>query len=226
MVTLSGVSKTYSGTAKVLDQINLDLRKGDFIYVVGGSGAGKSSLLRMLATEEAPSEGSVSLFGYSLSSVTPTTLKAIRRTLGYVPQDIKLISDLSVFDNIALSISLAGRRGLAPDVRDQIMELLEKMGLTAQSDTAASKLSGGEAQRVAIARALIRKPELIIADEPTGAQDKDYTWLIMDLFLKANLQGSTVVIATHDREIVRRVRKRCALLKGGRMMLEEGVSIY
>jgi len=226
MVTLSGVSKTYSGTAKVLDQINLDLRKGDFIYVVGGSGAGKSSLLRMLATEEAPSEGSVSLFGYSLSSVTPTTLKAIRRTLGYVPQDIKLISDLSVFDNVALSISLAGRRGLAPDVRDQIMELLEKMGLTAQSDTAASKLSGGEAQRVAIARALIRKPELIIADEPTGAQDKDYTWLIMDLFLKANLQGSTVVIATHDREIVRRVRKRCALLKGGRMMLEEGVSIY
>jgi cell division transport system ATP-binding protein len=209
-----------------LDQIHLDLRKGDFLYVVGGSGAGKSSLLRILATEEAPSSGSVSLFGYHLSSVTPNTLKAIRRTLGYIPQDVRLISDLSVFDNVALSISLAGRRGLASGYRDSIMELLDLLGLAALADTAASKLSGGEAQRVAIARALARKPELIIADEPTGAQDKDYTWLLMDLFLKANIQGSTVVVATHDREIVRRVRKRCALLKGGRMMLEEGVSIY
>jgi cell division transport system ATP-binding protein len=226
MVTLTGVSKTYSSSVKILDEINLDLRKGDFMYVVGGSGAGKSSLLRLLATEEAPTSGSVSLFGYNLSTVTPTTLKAIRRTLGYVPQDVKLISDLSVFDNVALSVSLAGRRGLAAEARETIHELLEKLGLASFANTAASRLSGGEAQRVAVARALARKPELIIADEPTGAQDKDYTWLLMDLFLKANIQGSAVVVATHDREIVRRVRKRCAHLKGGRMMLEEGVSIY
>src|SRR5690348_2887085 len=112
MVSLSGVTKSYPNQAKVLDQINLELRKGDFLYVVGGSGAGKSSLLRLLATEEAPTTGTVSLFGYSLSSAAPTTLQAIRRSLGYVPQNIRLIPDLSVYDNVALSLSLAGQRSM------------------------------------------------------------------------------------------------------------------
>lgn len=226
MVTLTGVSKFYFNQAKVLDQINLELKKGDFLYVVGGSGAGKSSLLRILATEETPSSGQISLFGYNLSSVSPSTLRAIRRSLGYIPQNVRLISDLSVFDNIALSLSLAGQRAISAQSRAKVSELLERMGLQDKRDKPASMLSGGEAQRVAFARALVRSPELIIADEPTGAQDRDFTWALMDLFLRANLGGAAVVVATHDREIVRRVRKRSAILRGGQMVLEDQLCTY
>lgn len=226
MVVLSGVSKSYVGQTRVLDQVNLELKKGDFLYVVGGSGAGKSSLLRLLATEEEPSMGVLSLFGYNLSAVSPSTLRAIRQSLGYVPQDIRLIPDLTVYDNIALSLSLAGRRVLSAQAKAKISELLSRLGLESKRDKMASTLSGGEAQRVAVARALVRSPELIIADEPTGSQDRDYTWSLMDLFLKANVAGATVVLATHDREIVRRVRKKCAVLRGGNIALEEAMCIY
>lgn len=226
MVQLTGVSKLYFGQSRVLDHINLDLKKGDFIYVVGGSGAGKSSLLRLLATEEAASSGNLSLFGYNMSSVSPTALRAIRQTIGYIPQNVRLISDLTVFDNVALSLSLAGKHSLSADSRAKVNELLDRLGLSSKKDKPASALSGGEAQRVAIARALVRSPELIVADEPTGAQDKEFTWTVMDLFLRANLAGSTVVLATHDREIVRRVRKRCAVLKAGRLAVEEAMCIY
>lgn len=226
MVHLSGVSKGYRGQPKVLDQVSLDLKKGDFLYVIGGSGAGKSSLLRIMASEEPPTGGRLSLFGYDMATVTPSALRAIRQCLGYVPQSFRLIPDLSVYDNVALSLTLAGHRGLGAEARGKVNELLEKLGLIQKRDQLAQALSGGEAQRVAVARALVRSPELIIADEPTGAQDKDFTWSMMDLFLKANLGGATVVIATHDREIVKRVRKRCAILRGGRMQLEEALCTY
>jgi cell division transport system ATP-binding protein len=226
MVVLSGISKTYFGHTRILDHVNLELKKGEFLYVVGGSGAGKSSLLRLLATEESPSIGTVSLFGYNIATASPSVLRAIRRSLGYVPQDVKLIPDLSVFDNVALSLSLAGHRVLSAPSKAKISELLNHLGLEAKRDKLASTLSGGEAQRVAVARALVRSPELVIADEPTGAQDRDYTWSLMELFLKANKSGATVVIATHDREIVRRVRKKCAVLKAGNMAVEEALCIY
>jgi cell division transport system ATP-binding protein len=226
MVSLSGVTKDYQGQSKVLDQIHLELKKGDFMYVVGGTGAGKSSLLRLLATEELASHGKVSLFGYDVARAAPSTLRAIRQSLGYVPQNVRLIPDLSVLDNVALSVNLAGRRVLPAAGRARINELLERLGLAEKRDKPVQALSGGEAQRVAVARALARSPELIIADEPTGAQDRDFTWSLMDLLLKANLSGSTVVVATHDREIVRRVRKRCALLKNGRIHIEEAAACF
>lgn len=226
MVILSGVSKWYSNQSKILDHVNLELKKGDFLYVVGGSGAGKSSLLRIISTEEAPTMGTISLFGYSIPNTSASTLRAIRRSIGFVPQTIKLIPDLTVFDNIAISLSLAGQRVLSAQSKAKISELLNRLGLESKRDKLASSLSGGEAQRVAVARALVRSPELIIADEPTGAQDRDFTWSLMDLFLKANTTGSTIVLATHDREIVRRVRKKCALLKGGHIALEEALCIY
>lgn len=225
MVHLAGVTKHYDGQSRVLEQVNLELKKGEFIYVVGGSGAGKTTLLRLLATEEAPSQGSVSLFGYSLNSVSASTLRNIRRALGYVPQNVRLIGDLSVFDNVAMSLALSGRKAVASDQRSKINHVLERLGLASKKEVLASALSGGESQRVAVARALVRSPELIIADEPTGAQDNEYTWSMMDLFQRANLGGSTVVVATHDREIVNRVRKRCAVLRGGNVQFEGAAAL-
>lgn len=221
MVSLTQLSKSYFGQARVLDQVHLEMKRGDFLYLVGGSGAGKSSLLRILATEEAPTEGQISLFGYSLATASPATLRAIRQAIGYIPQDVRLIPDLSVMDNVALSLSLAGRRGMSREARTRIGECLDRLGLIAKRDKLAGTLSGGEAQRVALARALVRGPELILADEPTGAQDRDHTWVMMDLILRANLGGATAIVATHDREIVRRVRKRCGTLRAGRIDFEE-----
>jgi cell division transport system ATP-binding protein len=172
MVHLKNVTKWYQNQVRVLEQINLELKKGDFIYVVGGSGAGKTSLLRILATEEAPSTGSISLFGYDLATVSPSTLRAIRQSLGYVPQNVRLIPDLTVFDNVALSLSLAGHRAIRGEAKARIQEVLDRLHLAHKRDKLAATLSGGESQRVAIARALVRQPQLIIGDEPTGAQDK------------------------------------------------------
>jgi cell division transport system ATP-binding protein len=221
MVLMSAVSKSYAGGNRVLNRLNLELKKGDFLYVVGGSGAGKSSLLRLLATEEAVSSGSLSLFGYDTNQVSPATLRTIRQVLGYIPQEVRLIPDMSVYDNIALALMTAGRKSHGIDSRTRIDDLLVRLGLIQKRNKPAWSLSGGESQRVAVARALVRQPELIIADEPTGAQDRDYTWMLMDLFLRANSQGTTVVVATHDREIVKRVRKRCAVLKEGSIEMEE-----
>lgn len=223
MVDLTSVSKIYFGHSRVLDHVNLKLKKGEFLYVIGGSGAGKSSLLRILATEEPATAGQISLFGYDLSRVSPSTLRSIRRVLGYIPQGLHLISDLTVLENVALSLALSGNRALNADAKKKIMDLLERLKIAEQRDKKVNTLSGGEAQRVAVARALARSPELIIADEPTGAQDKDTTWAMMDLFLRANVMGATVVVATHDREIVRRVRKRCAVLRGGHVVLEDSL---
>jgi cell division transport system ATP-binding protein len=220
MVHLNRVSKAYFGQPKIFNQIQLQLDKGSFLFVVGGSGAGKSSLLRMIASEERPTDGAVSLFGYDLNRSSSGTLQGIRRALGYVPQDVRLVADLSVFDNVALAVSVGGRRRLNAEARLRIQELLDCLGLKHKAKKPACELSGGEAQRVAIARAIAREPELIIADEPTGAQDQNFTWVIMDLFLKANAKGTTIVVATHDREIVRRVRKPCAVLKQGQLQLE------
>jgi ABC-type ATPase involved in cell division len=156
----------------------------------------------------------------------PTTLCAIRRSIGYIPQNIRLFPDLSVFDNVLLSLSLVGPRSASEEAAQKVHDLLGRLDLSSKTNQNASSLSGGEAQRVAIARALVRTPELLVADEPTGAQDRDSTWTILDLFLKANRSGTTVVLATHDPEMNRRVRKRCAFLKEGRLNLESVRCIY
>lgn len=224
MLTLQSVSKIYSGQNRVLHAVNFQLKKGEFIYLVGGSGAGKSSLLRILATEEQPTDGAVELFGYRVGDASPSRLRTIRRAIGYIPQDSQLIPDLTVWENVSVALNVLGETGA--DARARMTEVLEKLGLQAKRNHLARSLSGGEAQRVAVARALVRKPELIIADEPTGAQDRDNTWTLMDLFLKANLTGAAVIVATHDREIVRRVRKRCATLRNGQLSFEEALCFY
>jgi cell division transport system ATP-binding protein len=223
MIQLQSLSKGYSERRKVLDQITLELKKGEFLYVLGGTGAGKSTLLRLLATEEETFHGKLTLFGYDLERASGATLQAIRRSIGYVPQNVRLIPDFTVFENVALGVSLAGSRVARAEVRSKIYELLDRLQLMNLRDTLAARLSGGEAQRVAIARALARGPELLIADEPTGAQDFQNTWNVMDLLHRANIAGTTLVLATHDREIVRKLRKRCAILSHGKVMIEEAL---
>lgn len=196
----------------------MDLQQGEFLFVAGGTGAGKSSLLRMLASEESPNQGSVRLFGYDLARVSPSTLRSIRQAIGYIPQNLRLIHDLSVYDNIFLSLKI--RKRSLKNAPSRIDELLNDVGLLSKRESKASTLSGGEAQRVAIARALVRTPDLIVADEPTGAQDKGFGWKLIDLFLKANSQGAGVILATHDNEVISRVQKSCAVLRGGHIRIE------
>ena len=226
MVHLTGISKSYLNSPRVLDQIQLEVGRGEFLYLLGGSGAGKSTLLRILATEEAPTQGMVQLFGYDIAKASASTLSTIRQAIGYVPQDLRLIPDLTVYENVGLSLSFCNKRVVGAAARKQIEDALERTGMIHRKDILAESLSGGEAQRVAVARALVRKPELILADEPTGAQDRDHTWSLMDLFLRANLTGTSVIVATHDREMIRRVRKRSAILNQGKIQFEDQLCIY
>lgn len=221
MIHLKSLTKVYANGKPILDQINLEIKKGEFVYVLGGTGAGKTSLLKLIAGEEEPSRGELSLFDYSIRNSNDSTKQAIRRSIGYIPQKIELLSDFTVFENIALGISYGGSRLLRVDTKQKIIELLDKLQLLHRKDALARELSGGEAQRVAIVRALARQPELIIADEPTGSQDFQNTWSVMDLLLRANISGTTVIVATHDREIVRRVKKRCVNLSQGKLQIEE-----
>lgn len=217
IIELERISKSYLAPAKVLDGVDLSVQRGEFIYLVGGSGAGKSSLLRLLSLEDRPTEGTVKLFGFNVATASDSALQAIRRSIGYIPQEIQLIGDLTVAENVELSLTLAGERASLPQVRARTKEILEKVGLAEKRSQRASALSGGEAQRVALARALVRQPQLIIADEPTGAQDRERAWSLMNLLVAANQTGCTVVVATHDAEVVRRVRRRSALLQGGKL---------
>lgn len=226
MIHLKDVSKGYYGHSQVLENVSVELSRGDFLYVVGGSGAGKSTFLRMLATEELPTKGSLDLFGYPIERMNPSTLRAIRQSIGYIPQDIRLIPDLTLIENLELSLKLAGKRARSFDLKKRTSEILGVLGLSSKKDTLCRELSGGEAQRVAVARAVIRSPDLIVADEPTGSQDRDFTWSLMDLFVRENAKGCTVVIATHDMEIVRKVKKKCAILRKGKLSLEDHLCFY
>lgn len=226
MLTLEQVSKSYDGSAPVLDSIQFTMARKEFFYLVGGSGAGKTSLLRILATEERPTSGRVKLFGYDVGSVSRSTLQEIRRSIGYVPQSLRLISDLTALENVWMAADLAGRRVQKLGAKRRAQELLEVFGLGSKAAVPVRQLSGGELQRVAMARALVRNPELILADEPTGAQDRDHLWAVVEQLLKANASGASVILATHDREIVRRVRKRCAVLKAGKLQVEDGLCIF
>ena len=224
MIRLQALSKIYPEKVKVLDTVQFELKQGEFFYVLGGTGAGKSTLLRLLATEELPTSGTLSVFDYDVSRATPSVMQSIRQNVGYIPQSAKLIGDLTVFENILLSAELSGKKFQKAELRNKIYELLDRLNLIALRDVEACKLSGGESQRVAVARALIRDPKILIADEPTGAQDLQNAWAVMDVIHRVHTRGATVLVATHDRDIVRKLRKPCATLGNGKIRIENFVS--
>ncbi len=219
LLKVESLSKAYAPGEIVWQNVSFDLGKGDFLYILGGSGAGKSSLLRTIASFEQPSEGKVICHGVNLQSSSRSDLERIRKKIAFIPQNLGLIPDLTARDHIEMS-----QMALTPsDLTDEttMLSYIGLMGLKNKMTKKVGTLSGGERQRVAILRALCRKTDLLIADEPTGAQDFEMTWKLMDLFVKLNLAGTTMLLATHDLEMVRRLRKRCAILKDGNFKVED-----
>lgn len=221
LLKVENISKSYAVGETVWSKVQFELQRGEFLYVLGGSGAGKSSLLRTLASFELPSEGKIWCHGVDLLNSSQREVERVRKRIAYVPQNLGLIPELSIRDHIEMSQSWvpAGDKTEAAtlDAYVQLMNLKDKW------NRPVGTLSGGERQRVSILRALSRKHDLIIADEPTGAQDFEMTWKLMDLFVKINLAGTALLLATHDLEMVRRLRKRCAILKDGVFKVEDRV---
>jgi cell division transport system ATP-binding protein len=213
------VSKRYPGGQTALDDVTFHLPRGQFVFLTGASGAGKTTLLRMIFREEVPSGGQILVNGRNVSSIPPSKIPYLRRTIGVVFQDFRLITRKTVFENVTylprlLGVDLQGQKRLA-------YLALRRVGLAHRLNAFPPELSGGEQQRVAIARALINEPDILIADEPTGNLDPELSREILRLFLEVNLRGTTVILATHDRETIERVGRRVLTLDGGRLVADQ-----
>lgn len=213
-VRLEGVGFGYAQTHRALRDINLTLAAGSFHFLTGPSGAGKSTLLKLLTLAERPVSGRLHLFGQDATTATRRELPSFRRRMGMVFQDFRLLDHLSVFDNVALPLRLTGQKAYRADVE----EMLAWVGLGDRMDAHPPTLSGGEKQRLAIARAVVSRPDLILADEPTGSVDAVMAERLLKLFQSMNRQGTTVLIASHDQALAERSGATLLRLEGGRMM--------
>jgi cell division transport system ATP-binding protein len=210
------LSKLYNRGVYALRDLTLTIDKGEFLFLTGPSGAGKSTLLRLLLREELPSEGELKVAGRNLKTLSASQTQSYRRSVGFVFQDFRLIPRFTVFQNVAFVM-----RVLGVDVAVQqrkTFQVLKWVGLQHRMNAFPEELSGGEQQRIAIARALVNEPQLVLADEPTGNLDPDLSLEIMNLFREINARGTTVVVATHDRELIRRVGRRTITLEQGRVV--------
>ncbi|ACA58845.1 cell division ATP-binding protein FtsE [Candidatus Desulforudis audaxviator] len=224
MIHLFNVSKVYpNGTVAVFD-INLRINKGEFVFLVGPSGAGKSTLTRLIFREQLPTSGQIYFRERNVLRLRQRELLALRRQIGMVFQDFRLLPRKTVFENVAFALEVLGRSRRV--IREQVPLALAQVGLTGKEDAFPAELSGGEQQRVGVARAIVKKPLLILADEPTGNLDPDTSWELMELFERVNRDGTTVVIATHAWDIVNRMRKRVVALENGRLVRDEEQGSY
>src|SRR6266699_4600144 len=216
MIESSHLSKVYRRGVHALRDLSLNIEKGEFLFLTGPSGSGKSTLLRLLLREELPTEGQLKVFGRNLMDLTASQVQGYRRSLGFVFQDFRLIPRFTVFQNVAFVMRVLGVP-LAIQQR-KTFQMLKWVGLQHRMNAHPEELSGGEQQRIAIARALVNDPQLVLADEPTGNLDPDLSLEIMNLFREINARGTTVVVATHDRELIRRVGRRAITLEHGRIV--------
>ena len=225
MIRLENVTKTYRGAgASALAEIQLQIDRGEFVFLVGSSGSGKSSLLRLMLREEKPDSGDLFALGENLRTLPQRRVASYRRKLGVVFQDFRLLPNKTVYQNIAFALQVIGKSRAF--IETSVPDLLRLVGLEDKSSSFPAALSGGEQQRVAIARALVNRPELLLADEPTGNLDPDNSKEIMGLLSRINLSGTTIVMATHDRGIVDQMQRRVVEIKEGRIVRDAETASY
>ena len=220
MISLQNITKKYKGTPRpALDQVSLEIEKGEFVFLVGSSGSGKSSLLRLMLREDVPNAGSVHVLGENLVGLPARRVPFFRRKLGVVFQDFRLLPNKTVSENVAFSLQVIGKsEGF---IQQAVPDVLGMVGLAEKADRLPNELSGGEQQRVALARAIVNKPAILLADEPTGNLDPTTSEGIMSLLNSINLAGTTVVMATHDFSIVDRMKKRVVELSHGQVVRDQ-----
>ncbi len=213
MIKLEHVSKSYSAGIPALNDVSLNIEEGEFVFVVGDSGSGKSTLNKLLLKELEPTEGTITINGRKLNKIRRRQIPKFRRNIGVVFQDFRLLKDRNIYDNVAFAQKVIGESNRS--IKKNVPKLLSMVGLAAKYRSYPRQLSGGEQQRVAIARALINKPKILLADEPTGNLDANNAWEIMKLMEEINEQGTTVVVVTHNLEIVKAMNKRVITMQKG-----------
>ena len=224
MIRFDHVTKAYKGTTIALRDVSVDIQKGEFVFLVGPSGSGKSTFLRLILKEERPEEGLIWVAGKDIAKLSPWKVPYLRRNIGCVFQDFRLLPNKSVFDNVAFGLEVIGRP--AAVITQQVPQILELVGLSHKSSSLPSELSGGEQQRVAVARAFVNRPLILLADEPTGNLDPQTSQGIMQLLDRINRTGTTVVVATHDEVLVDKMRRRVIELSNGMIVRDQARGVY
>jgi cell division transport system ATP-binding protein len=224
MIRFANVTKSYKGTTVALRDVGLDIQKGEFVFLVGPSGSGKSTFLRLVTKEERPDHGDIWVAGKELSRLSPWKVPYLRRNIGSVFQDFRLLPSKNVYENVAFALEVIGRP--RPVVRSQVPQILDLVGLGKKAKNLPHELSGGEQQRVGIARAFVNRPLILLADEPTGNLDPGTSSGIMRLLDRINRTGTTVVMATHEQSIVDSMRRRVVELDRGSVIRDQARGIY
>jgi len=224
VISMVDVGMTYPNGKVALNDVNVAIPGGDFVFLVGPSGAGKSTFIRLLIREQLPTHGQVRVAGRDLLRMRRSQVPALRRRIGIVFQDFRLLPNKTVWENVAFALEVTGAPGAT--IRGRVPQLLSLVGLQDHAHHLPTQLSGGEQQRVAIARALVHDPAILIADEPTGNLDPVTSWEIIQLLIQINQLGTTVLMATHNQEIVNAMRRRVLALEGGSLVRDESTAAY
>lgn len=224
MILMQDVYKTYPNGVTALNGISVDINQGEFVYIVGPSGAGKSTFVKLIYREEKPTSGSIIINELDMSEIKERRVPYLRRNIGVIYQDFKLLPKLTVYENISFALEVIEESPRA--IRKQVMDVLELVGLKNKARFIPDELSGGEQQRVSIARAIVNNPKIVIADEPTGNLDPDTSWGIMRIFEEINARGTTIIMATHSKEIVNAITKRVIAIEDGLIVRDESRGEY
>ncbi|MBX4204602.1 MAG: cell division ATP-binding protein FtsE [Candidatus Doudnabacteria bacterium] len=224
MIKFDSVTKTYNHSNQAIKNINLEIHKGEFLSLVGQSGAGKSTLMKLIIGEEKPDSGRILIDDIDVARIRSMDIPYLRRKIGVVFQDIKLLPNRTAFENIAFAMEVAGER--VEDIKSHVPKILETVGLEDKAKAFPHEMSGGERQRVAIARALAHNPVLLLADEPTGNLDSINAWDIIQLLLKINKDGTTVILATHAKDLVNSIKKRVVTIEKGEIVYDQEKGKY